>query len=436
MNETHFVIHHLTDIHIGPLHHAANVPDWFKEYRGGTCRNLDLYVAHLQRYAQHLDRDRDKLPDLVVISGDLTSYGTYQEMNKAGDAIGKMVLHMKCKQPEWRRAAGDAKVPYVAMVPGNHDLEWSKVDHITKVESFARMADAFYAGGEVLSSNYHGSPRDVYFDFGDEANVFIYLLDSTYLGGVEDPTFKNIHEQIARFQQLLNSPAQATDADLRTALDGLQKFTRRDPGYVTQDALDKMRDKLSRIPPGRLKIAVVHHNPTTVPSDDVDPFDVIINAGRVKQALAMCGFDVVLYGHRHIFHCSQERLQLPRQQRPLEAELGEGVLFVAGDSLGCKSHAPFVELSFNDMPAHQSRIPVCLLSIYTWRNERGEYEPDSEPAVQTLLKHSDLSCFGSCGAQHRPIRILSEGQRSSSRGSQAGVTANATAACEDGRLEL
>ena len=191
---------------------------------------------------RHLDFDRDKIPDLVVISGDLTSYGAQKEMDVATDVIEQIVDCLKNKDPKWRKKAiTGPKPPYVIMVPGNHDLEWTKDTPARKIESFAYMADRLCMHGDVLSSNYHTPKKhEVFCDFGDEANLFVYLLDSTCLGGIDDPVLKKIYKDIATFQEDLGRGGRSEN-ELRSALDELQKATRKDPGYVTEEALLRMR---------------------------------------------------------------------------------------------------------------------------------------------------------------------------------------------------
>ena len=61
-------IHHLTDIHVGPLHHTVSHKIPFVPSDAKGYQHLDYYLAHLRA------RSPSDLPDLVIISGDLTSY--------------------------------------------------------------------------------------------------------------------------------------------------------------------------------------------------------------------------------------------------------------------------------------------------------------------------------------------------------------------------
>lgn len=137
-----------------------------------------------------------------------------------------------------------------------------------------------------------------------------------------------------------------------------------------------MRDRSAppTVPSNRVKIAVLHHNPITVPSDDIEAFDIIINAGYLKQSLANAGFDIVFHGHRHVQHCTEERLSTGRAGGP------QHLHFISGDSIGCKEHAPFSEVSLCDTAkATSEELPACYFAVRSYRHSGGQYVRDSEP---------------------------------------------------------
>ena len=201
-----------------------------------------------------------------------------------------------------------------------------------KHERFGRLSEVVRAEGLVLSSRYKLHRHNPWYDFGDDANLFVYLLNSTPYGGTDDPALLNVYSEIVE---------KAKRLDLSE--DSIQAFRRevkKDPGFVLDADLQDLRRVTSTIPKTRIKVAVVHHNPNHVPSDDRENFDTIINAGPLKSVLLESGFHIVLHGHRHIFHCSVET-------HPATSFAQNQCSFLSADSLGCKEHAPFLELQIS-----------------------------------------------------------------------------------------
>ena len=372
------LIHHLSDLHIGPFHYAASNKQAFVK-DGPTPRNLKLYIEYLR------DCPERQLPDFVICSGDFTSYATEAEINEAKDRIVDIVNALQRKQPSWRMTK---KAPCFLMVPGNHDLDWSKEKYEQKVDRYARMADALAAGGDVLSPRFHARNQPACWDFGDEVNAFVCLFDTTSLGGVNDPILESIHDKLKLANRhLLESP---TNTDVfAEALAELRKQFRKDPGYVRPEDLDEMRKTLKKIPKDRLKIAVMHHNPTSVPSDDIEAFDAIINAGVVKHALIDVGFDLIFHGHRHVFSCTHERSLQPRE------EWQQGIFIVGADSLGCKERAPFFEVRVWDSDkAHSVFPPASLFQLRLAEHNGLKYHIQDAPFVEEAVHRPMYAAVG------------------------------------------
>jgi ubiquinone/menaquinone biosynthesis C-methylase UbiE len=143
-----------------------------------------------------------------------------------------------------------------------------------------------------------------------------------------------------------------------------------------------------KISENRIKIAIMHHNPTSVPSDDIEAFDAIINAGIVKGMLADAGFDLILHGHRHVTNCTHERTL----QRGEASQQG---LFVVGtDSLGCNRNAPFLELSLWDTRTAHSSFPPALFSIRVAEFDGKRYKVEPEPFVEEAIHRPMSTAFG------------------------------------------
>lgn len=308
-----FRIHHVSDVHFGPSHYR---PTAQQPVPMEKARNAEAYIAHLTALR------KEEYPDLIVVSGDLMTSAQETEMVESAKFISRIVNVSAMK------SAGRAPspLPRVMMVPGNHDVDWGMTTAAEKHNRYRTLSDMVGNNGRVASSQYLITEAPCFYDFGDDTNLFIYLLNSTSLGGIEDPRLRALYDE-------LKQSATGLSADKLAAF---QRIMRKDPGYVEKSEIDAMRLAASNVPAGRIKIAVVHHHPNHVPSEDMDAFDTILNAGILKSALLEAGFDIVLHGHRHVFHCSAEL-------RPTPGDLRR-CYFISADSLGCSIDAPFVEI--------------------------------------------------------------------------------------------
>ena len=178
-----FRIHHLSDVHFGsssykPTNRSRIIPE-------RTERNAKAYQAHLSKLGD------DSFPDLVVISGDFATFAEEDEMDAAADFVTRILKTMVSK------GKGPASAPKVMIVPGNHDVDWRKSTSEESHNRFTRFANTVYSSGAVLASKYHQEPdRPVCFDFGNDAGIFVYLLNSTSYGGAKHPILASIYEAI------------------------------------------------------------------------------------------------------------------------------------------------------------------------------------------------------------------------------------------------
>ena len=355
-----FRIHHLSDVHFGSSSYKATNRSRIIPER--TERNAKAYQAHLSKLGD------DSFPDLVIISGDFATFAEEDEMDAATDFVTRILKTMLSK------GKGPASAPKVMIVPGNHDVDWRKTTSEESHNRFTRFANTVYNSGAVLASKYHQEPdRPVCFDFGSDAGIFVYLLNSTSYGGAKHPILASIYEAIrGKASQISGLTEEACEA--------FGSEVRRDPGFVLESELEAMRVAMSSIPPERTKIAVVHHNPNHVPSDDIDTYDTIVNSGPLKAALIEAGFDFVLHGHRHIFHCSVE-------SQPSAAFPNRRCYFLSADSLGCKEHAPFSEL---EIKQHDPQVNEAR----SFTVKEFSYTPPTYNAGQLRCEHMLTSSVG------------------------------------------
>jgi ubiquinone/menaquinone biosynthesis C-methylase UbiE/3',5'-cyclic AMP phosphodiesterase CpdA len=323
MIDRNFTIHHLSDIHFGSSH-----------YRPGSKSNVIPTPEHrnASAYLNHLTSLRaPSFPDLIIISGDLTTIATEEEMDAAFDFLQSIVNLLV----QHHGVSSTSPVPRLLIVPGNHDVDWLKDTPMDRHKRYSRRADGIYPSGYIVSSMYHNIKRDPWFDFGDDPNLFVCLLNSTHYGGAKDPVLAKVYEHIRAAAGTMG-----LDDD---ALVAFRREVQRDPGFVLENEIHNVVAAAGAVPSGRVKIAVVHHNPNHVPTDDVEAYDTIVNAGRLKTALLQSGFDLVLHGHRHVFHCSLE-------SHPSSPFNSHYCFFVGADSLGCKEQAPFLEIKISEPP--------------------------------------------------------------------------------------
>ncbi|MCK5022456.1 MAG: methyltransferase domain-containing protein [Candidatus Pacebacteria bacterium] len=372
--EPSLVIHHLSDIHVGLLHYEAAQKLPFPR-ENQSPRNLLLYNDHLS------DSPLESLPDLLIISGDLTSYALEDEMNQVKDAIQNIKNRLMEKNAVWRK---NNTSPYILMVPGNHDLDWSQDSCKAKIERYARMSDSLYDGGKVLSAVYWSEGYPVFCDFGDACNVFVYLFNTTSLGGLNDPKLEEIYRSLSEHYIQIFSDDESRK-DFHGALASLEKEMRKDPGYMHPNDLKKMRQELEKVPQHRFKVAVMHHNLSSVPSDDIEKFDAIINAGPIKQSLMDNRFDLVLHGHRHFIHCCHERF-ISRSESQ-----ARGIFILGGDAFGIEKSAPFLEVRlYGTDKAHVKELSTRSFTVSLAEHRGSRYDIESPPFIEEKIDIEEI----------------------------------------------
>jgi ubiquinone/menaquinone biosynthesis C-methylase UbiE/3',5'-cyclic AMP phosphodiesterase CpdA len=348
-------MHHLTDLHVGKLHYGGSI---------GIPVVPRGHLGHLNaaKYREYLEGLAPAdLPDVVVISGDLTSVADEPEIDLAKTFIKNVSKLLLDRRPGRRQAL----VPAIVIVPGNHDLDWAKDEYDQKIRRYATLADDVYQGGQILSPLYRdpskpgtGCIGDPGFFIGtlNDPGFFIGTLNTTRLGGTQDPVLSQLHKRVSEaYRSLLHDDG---SEDVATLLAQLSAATRQDPGYVEPEDLKRLCKASSSLPNEwvGIRIAVMHHNLSSVPSDDIEAFDTIINAGVVKRALSKASFDIVLHGHRHFTHVVKENLVVNGNDRE--------ILLIGADAIGVKEHAPFLEIRIEPVPVlGESSQPGWLIRV-------------------------------------------------------------------------
>lgn len=361
-------IHHISDVHIGPLHNRPS-----RKILIAPDRHTDW--GHLRHYFRYLQRSKvSELPDLVVFSGDVTSFAEEASFSRAAEVFAQIVEILQRKRG-WRTQSQ----PCLFLVPGNHDLNW-----LSDEETFEGRIERYLGFCKKL-------PRDLivtavsaghapsHYDFGPPTNLQICTFNTCLLGGVPDPAIIEIRDRVAavletrrtvlpRIERLLELRVATADeeAEAQRLVATLAQQYRLDPGYVDLASYDGLSRELRDDRDDRVRIAVMHHNLASLPAADIEQYDSIINAGEVKHWLAQHGFDLVLHGHRHFPHVHYEEY-LGRYIPGSNGSLGyqQGMFFVSGETLGCRMESGFIELEISDAHvAHATKPPSSLVKVF------------------------------------------------------------------------
>jgi 3',5'-cyclic AMP phosphodiesterase CpdA len=347
------IIHHITDLHVGPLHASPSAPSFLAR------KKSDVQDEAIVRYVRHL-KAHAALPDLIVISGDLTSYASESEFNRIADFLDEIGTILG-------KSANGHPSARICVVPGNHDLDWQRPTQSEKQERFRRLCQP---RSSILFSPFSNPPYAYYPDF----NLLVYAFNSCPMGGINDPEVEKLALRFsAVFSQLSEFP---TGDELERALADLRRLGHQDPGFITVADLEAMDEALPEGHDSMFKIAVMHHNPSLVPAKDIDQYQSIVNGGVVKHRLMKRGFDLILHGHRHFPHCSyEEYLEDKTNRKATAARYSHGLYTLGGPSLGSAvGDARWFSITI-DEPTHVYELfpPASLVTVNAAQEEGGVY---------------------------------------------------------------
>jgi hypothetical protein len=356
------VVHHLTDLHVGPLHHkSSRLPFVEKRAEGWT---------HLKYYLNYVDAGRD-VPDVVIVSGDFTSYARDVEFEAAEQFLVELDRRLKA-----RHASAQ---PRICIVPGNHDLDWAQDDYGSRISRFHAMSQRLR--GRVASA-VAAPPEAPYIAYPD-LNVLVYLLNSCALGGTRNPVIQQLRATFASLRP------DAGEKAYEKALEELEALSRQDPGYVHPDDLAAVARHLPPNHERMLKIAVLHHNPSNLPDGNIEAYESVINGGQVKKTLLDHGFDVVLHGHRHFAHCAYEEYLPEALTAPAHRHV-QGLYILSGGTLGSSGDAGprWFHMTLEDSHgAHRGQPPASRVLVRAARLDAANesYALQQEPSYRLVI---------------------------------------------------
>ncbi|WP_224361001.1 metallophosphoesterase family protein [Hyalangium versicolor] len=286
-------IHHISDVHFGP-----NTAQGFDDKEGGPLAKATNPGSVRDGYLSHVEglHATDKAPHLLIVSGDLTERATSAQFEEARlwlEQIEKILAPHPLLGDSTRR---------VLLVGGNHDVDWSQAkpngDERARHETFAKVfKDYVHPHLETPPETRDFKPVK-WKEFG----LTILLMGTSELGGqVQEEV-----EQRARVYELSKLSAAASPEERDKAETAAIQAARIDPGLVHHRVLKcvsthKWEDSLS------VRIAVLHHPLSPLPSTEVTRYAGLLNAGAVKQVLLEKGFCLALCGHVHAGWFAEER---------------------------------------------------------------------------------------------------------------------------------
>ena len=257
---------HLSDLHFGNHHRF-----------GGEIAPAGDYVAGGPSLAESIRKDLESVepgtPQIVCVTGDLTQTASPDEFGNA---------RLFCKE----LCSGDASLGPLAVVPGNHDVDWERNERTDRMRPWSQFLTELRGAYDDWS---HGR-RD--------AMVRTELIESHGVIIVE-----------------VNSAAWVQRGTPDTHR-----------GRVSQDALVHLKSELSKLKEldpevfkSCVKIALVHHHPILIP-DLAEPgrgYDSIHGAGHLLRILRNYRFHLLLHGHKHVpFTFTEDSLSAQEDKPP------------------------------------------------------------------------------------------------------------------------
>ncbi len=287
------IIHHLSDLH-------------YQQEVRGKDNSLVQYSGYLERL------EPSRRPDLIVITGDLTSSGTKGELS----TVAEILRH---NFPAWAADLSD----HIFVVPGPRDFNWEGTDPQGLNTFYAAFADF------GLPSAAHAVPLSGT-TVRSALNAVAYPIDTCYsLADCREEMKAQFHEYGNTYEQFVRQYRRAGRGisgifgrhdnkaelvDLRERYLDLAEandLTLVDAGRVQEGDLKAFKDWInaegySQRPQGAvsepLKILVTHH-PLAVQQDQIEASKRAKRNGTPFEQLAKdagkAGFHLALHGHIH-----------------------------------------------------------------------------------------------------------------------------------------
>lgn len=290
-------IHHLSDLHFGQ-HTAMSVDD---KTDGSPLANMAGQKAVRDEYLGFVGKLKAQgtAPHLVVVSGDIGERGESNEYVEAKNFFEEL---RKLLADDLQL---DADAPRILLVGGNHDVERKTAQDADRQRRHLLFAESFPLS-EYLRPELEKPPdtRKVATVKYGEFDLEFLLLGSAEAGQEVEDRIKE-GEKLRKLEEesdlvAVGEKAMSTDQIEQAAID----YARIDPGLVHHADLHRANQHSWT---KSVRIAVLHHPVSPLPSTEIARYAGLLNAGRVKESLFDNKFGLVLHGHLHSACLLEER---------------------------------------------------------------------------------------------------------------------------------
>ncbi len=290
-------IHHLSDLHFGQ-HTAMSVDD---KTDGSPLANMAGQKAVRDEYLGFVGKLKAQgtAPHLVVVSGDIGERGEsneYVEAKNFFEELRKLLADDLQLDPD---------APRILLVGGNHDVERKTAQDADRQKRHILFAESFPLS-EYLRPELDKTPgtRKVATVKYGEFDLEFLLLGSAEAGQEVEDRIK----EGEKLRKLEEDSASVAAGEKAMSPDQIEQkaieYARIDPGLVHHADLDRAdRHRWT----SSVRIAVLHHPVSPLPSLELARYAGLLNAGRVKEVLFSREFALVLHGHLHSACVLEER---------------------------------------------------------------------------------------------------------------------------------
>ena len=291
-------IAHISDLHICDPKLETPLKELAKEFKQVTGIEIDLHFANafvqdaLSKFIHYND------PDVIVVSGDLTTFGDPKSFNLAKEFLEGLA----------RRSSEPRKV---VIVPGNHDvLEYQLAALRGKLINFLGNKKP----KNLISGIFYRASRYIIeMKLSNLISAFGRISDSTN-GRYDDTDYETMLSEFSKI-----SSYSAIDSKKITVARKGDNFAIdihpfgsvcADPvwmnlGRLRAEQLSSFYDDIKNEDDqsSKIHIAVIHHNPIasshTVDSPFVNAYNSMPDGPEFLRIMQKNGVDIVLHGHQH-----------------------------------------------------------------------------------------------------------------------------------------
>lgn len=281
------LILHLTDLHLGttPLDTLDDYKSEFVPIAERVTRHKVL-TSTLSALSRHLT-DTGQIIDAVLISGDVT----YANSIEGFEALAGTLEILGDRLPPTER---------IVVVPGNHDVKWgAEPSSPERYENFCSHVRRRGYVTALLDGVDPNPPRpERHLLFLDGGKVQIVPLNSSNYCGVVAPLKYLTDDQWKTIETAPNVP------NLPLLAKEIKSLRSYDAARFSPQQFQAVSTMIGAAAPpektGRIRIALLHHHLLPVStSEEVKPFESVVNLGALRNFLVANEFDIVLHGHKH-----------------------------------------------------------------------------------------------------------------------------------------